>query len=62
MNPCISEDAAIAATRVILEEFFVVHPDVKPEKVGGRLVAIIKAATEAALEHQRRNIGRASRN
>jgi hypothetical protein len=53
-RPTISQDAAVAAARVILEEFFFVYPDEQMNIVGSRLVVIIQAATDAALALQRR--------
>jgi hypothetical protein len=58
----ISRDAAVAAATVILEEFFWVYPDEQMESVGCRLVDIIKAATDAALEFQRRALSRTTDN
>jgi hypothetical protein len=58
----ISRDAAVAATRPILEEFFFVYPEPEMTIVGARLVAIIQAATDAALELQRRQFASVSDN
>jgi hypothetical protein len=61
-TPTISHDAAVAAASRILEEFFFVYAEEQVNAVGCRLVVIIQAATEAALELQRKELLKTSSN